>query len=247
MSKQGEINYLKNIGKDGLIHALNKPYSDENCGKYFMDLGAVFELLPPPPARLLDLGCGTGWTSCIFAKRGYDVIGQDIAPDMIECANKNKKKEGLSNITFIVSDYEALHFNSEFDCAIFYDSLHHAENEEKALKMVYNALKPGGTCVIIEPGKGHSRSEKAQDAKKKYGVTEKAMNPSKVVKIARNIGFRSYKIFPRIIHIGNVIYKRTPDKPVLKLVLKSDILRSLIVMYLILFTKRNYGITLLVK
>ncbi|MFH1369558.1 MAG: class I SAM-dependent methyltransferase [Elusimicrobiota bacterium] len=246
MPKQGEIDYLKNIGKEGVNHASNKPYSDENCGKYFMDLGVVFQLLPPPPAKLLDLGCGTGWTSCIFAKRGYEVTGQDIAADMIDCANSNKERERIANIKFIVSDYEDMRFDSEFDCAVFYDSLHHAVNEETALKMVYKALKPGGICVAVEPGKNHDKNSISQNAVNKYGVTEKAMHPGKVVKLSKKIGFSGYKIFPRIIHIGKAIYDR-PDRPALKLIFKLGILRSLAAIYIILFRKKSHGITLLVK
>ena len=40
--------------------------------------------LPDPPARILDMGCGGGWTSIFFAKRGYEVVGQDISQDMID-------------------------------------------------------------------------------------------------------------------------------------------------------------------
>jgi 2-polyprenyl-3-methyl-5-hydroxy-6-metoxy-1,4-benzoquinol methylase len=101
MAKQGEIDYIDNIGTDGALHAQNKPYSDPRCGNYFLDLGAIFLLLPPPPARLLDLGVGTGWTSIIFAQRGYQVIGQDIAPAMIELAHQNKQKAGVSNVDFL--------------------------------------------------------------------------------------------------------------------------------------------------
>lgn len=246
MPKQGEISYLKNIGKEGIDHASNKPFSDANCGKYLMDLGAIFQLLPPPPAKPLDLGCGTGWTSCMFAKRGYDVAAQDICPDMIDCANKNKLKEGLQSVNFIVLDYEDMNFDSEFDCAVFYDSLHHAVDEEAALRMVYKALKPGGICVAVEPGKGHEKNEISREAVKKYNVTEKEMHPGKVSKIARKIGFSSHRILPRIIYIGKAIYER-PDKPILRSVFRFEILRNLAAIYIMLFGRRNHGITVLTK
>src|SRR5207244_11070644 len=83
MAKSGEIDYLKNLGAAGVWHAANKPFSDPGCGRYLAELGAILALLPPPPARLLDLGCGTGWTSVFFARAGYDVVGVDLAPDMI--------------------------------------------------------------------------------------------------------------------------------------------------------------------
>ena len=160
MSKQAEKYYLKNIGAAGIEHAFNKPFSDPQCGLYFAQLGAVLTLLPETPAHLLDMGCGTGWTSWIFAKRGYDVTGVDISEDMIHYARLNAERYGLDNARFIAGDYENTELESEFDCAVFYDSLHHAVDPESALRMVYRALKPNGICITSEPGVGHTRKGK---------------------------------------------------------------------------------------
>src|SRR5438552_716108 len=129
MPKQGEIDYVKNIGAEAVRHAFNKPFSDPECGRYLLDLGAVFSLLPPLPARVLDVGVGTGWTSVFLARRGYDVVGQDIAPDMIALAESNREQAGVTSLHFVVGDYEQLPFVEEFDAVLFYDALHHAEDE----------------------------------------------------------------------------------------------------------------------
>src|SRR5687768_16803425 len=70
MAKQGEIEYLSKISAQARLDAFEKPFRDADCGSYLRDMGAIFDLLPPPPARLLDLGCGSGWTSILFARRG---------------------------------------------------------------------------------------------------------------------------------------------------------------------------------
>ena len=198
MPKAGEINYLQMAGEHGIAFATNKPFSHPECGQHFVALGAIRMLLPPPPARLLDLGCGTGWTSCMFAQMGYDVVGQDIAPDMIHCANVNKQRYQVSNVRFIVSDYESVDFDGQFDCAVFFDSLHHAENERLALETVYRALRKGGMCITHEPGKGHAEAEQSREAVEKYGVTEKDMPPCYIISIAKEIGFikQSCQPFP---------------------------------------------------
>lgn len=51
--------------------------------------------LPPPPARILDLGCGTGTLSVLLAELGYDVRGVDIAPRMIERAQDKARRHGV--------------------------------------------------------------------------------------------------------------------------------------------------------
>lgn len=197
MAKQAEIDYIENIGPIGMQHALNKPYSDPRCGNYFLDLGNIFMLLPTPPARLLDLGVGTGWTSVLFARKGYDVVGQDIAPAMIELALQNQQATALNNLSFMVSDYESLGIAEQFDCAVFYDSLHHAADEQAALCAVYRALKPDGICIAVEPGKGHHLSEGSLRAVEQYGVTEKEMPSYKIMQLGRQAGFSRSRIFQR--------------------------------------------------
>jgi SAM-dependent methyltransferase len=197
MPKQGEIDYLRRLGEDGTLSSFNKPFSEDTCGKALMDLGAIISLLPQPPSRLLDLGVGTGWTSIFFGKRGYDVVGQDISEDMIKLANLNKARYQTENIEFMVSDYESMNFQSEFDCAVFYDALHHAENEEAALRAVFQALRPGGVCVTIEPGEGHCTSTQSIEAARLYGVTERDMPPALIIARAQKIGFGGVKVFQR--------------------------------------------------
>lgn len=197
MAKQGEIDYIQKIGVDGAIHALNKPFSDPKCGGYFYDLGMVLSLLPPPPARLLDLGVGSGWTSCFFALKGYEVIAQDISDSMLELLEKNKERYGVDNVKSIMSDYESLNFEDEFDCAVFYDCLHHAEDEYSALRSVYHALKEGGILITVEPGVGHSKSVHSIKAVQEFGVTEKDMPPKKIISIAKKIGFRYSEVYLR--------------------------------------------------
>lgn len=196
MPKAGEIRYLQLAGEHGITFAANKPYSDPNCGQHFVALGAIRMLLPPPPARLLDLGCGTGWTSCLLAQMGYDVVGQDIAPDMIHYANVNKQRYQVANVRFIVADYESMECGDQFDCALFYQSLHHAENERMALESVYRALRDDGICVVHEPGEGHAEAEWSREAAARFGVTEKDMPPYHVITLAQEVGFQSHSYQP---------------------------------------------------
>lgn len=207
MPKQGEINYLKNIGLDGIHHAAHKPFSDPECGKYLIQLGAILSLLPPPPGRLLDLGAGTGWTSCFFARRGYEVVGQDICADMIYHARLNKEQYGVGdNLSFVIGDYEDLHYEDEFDCAVFFDALHHAVNEEEALRTVFRALRPGGVCLTSEPGVGHGRKSRA--VSDKYGVTEKDMPATKIIALGKQVGFTSFRVYPHVSRVGDTIYRK---------------------------------------
>jgi SAM-dependent methyltransferase len=208
MAKQGEIDYLRNLPEEGVRHAVRKPFSDADCARYLQEIGVVLALLPPPPARLLDVGCGTGWTTLFFARRGYHVVGLDISEDMIYQANLLAEQEKLDNVTFLVADFEVIDlFDAEFDAAVFYDALHHAVNEDGALRMVHQALKPGGVCIASEPGAGHAQSADAREAVRKYNVTEKDMPPGRIIAAGKRAGFRDFKVYPHAYHLAEVAYQ----------------------------------------
>ena len=195
MAKEGEIGILRRKGEASIQFGLGKPFSAVECPSYLMRIGAVLSLLRPPPGRLLDLGCGMGWTSLFCARRGYDVVGVDIAPDKIHYANVRKAQERCGNLHFRVSDYEALPYQEEFDYVLFFDALHHAVDEELALRMAHRALRPGGICITCEPGAGHA--DKARPRALEYNVTEKDMPPRLIRALAGKIGFRECHVYPQ--------------------------------------------------
>ncbi|MGA9340765.1 MAG: class I SAM-dependent methyltransferase [Rhodanobacteraceae bacterium] len=207
MAKQGEIDYIAKIGPSGAAHAQGKPFSDPGCGGMLVDIGSLFMVLPAPPARVLDLGCGSGWTSALLARRGYQVVGQDIAPDMIALARGNLAAVGAGSLEFVVSDYESLTFRDEFDAALFYDALHHAQDPLAALAGAYRALKLGGMLVTLEPGSGHAHTEAAKHAVSQYDVTERDMPPRTVVALAREVGFRSARVHPMPKSLASIQYQ----------------------------------------
>ena len=209
MPKQGEIDYVANLAPEEVGHARDKPFSDGGCGRYLMDLGLVLTLLPPPPQRVLDLGVGSGWTSVLLARRGYDVVGVNLAPAMIELAQANRAREGLANLDFAAHDYESLPWRGEFDAALFYDALHHAEDERSALAAVHRALKPAGMCVTVEPGASHARDPGALAAVARFGVTEKSMPPARIIELGKAVGFRSFEVYERP---APCLLAREPDR-----------------------------------
>jgi SAM-dependent methyltransferase len=210
MTKLAEQAFLSNIGESGQQHALNKPFSDPTCGENFAGMGVIMQLLPPPPARVLDLGCGTGWTSSFLALRGYDVIGHDIAPDMLALARENKERYGAASLDFVQGDYEQLPFENEFDAAIFYDSLHHCDDEEAALRTVYRALKPGGILITHEPGEGHSTNPHSVQAMQLYGVNERDMPPWLIMQAGAKAGFHSPRVLPMPATLHQIFYDFGP-------------------------------------
>jgi len=195
MTTIGDLNFYENIGQTRLKEIFDSPFCEMNPGSVLMQIGIIMNLLSPPPAKLLDMGCGLGWTSCFLAKSGYNVTGQDICEDAIYHANQNKKRYDTTNLNFVTGDFETLEYFEEFDCALFFSSLHHATDEKKAINAAYNALKPGGILIASEPGEGHEVHENTINEKKLYGTTEKDMPPHKIIKFGIETGFKEHNTY----------------------------------------------------
>jgi SAM-dependent methyltransferase len=206
--KAGEKTYYAHLGEDGRRHAKAKPFSDANCGRYLCNLGALLMMLEPPEKSVLDFGCGTGWTSIFLAKAGYSVTGVDIAEDAVRLAREAASEQAVTTVEFLAADYEGFVAPRAFDYVLFYDALHHAEDEQAAVDAAYRSLKPGGVMFAFEPGSGHSVSAGAKHAVETYGVHEKDMPPSYVWTLGRRAGFKRKLFLPLPHELGRALYRR---------------------------------------
>lgn len=100
---------------------------------------------------LLDLACGTGSVSVRLAKKGYEVIGVDLSPEMLSEA-QNKAYSAGQNILFLCQDMTALDLYGTVDAAVCtLDGLCHLSNEESffaALRKVSLFMNPGGVFLF---------------------------------------------------------------------------------------------------
>ena len=248
--KAGDKTYFQQIGADGVAHSLGKPFTEAERGQLLAQIAAIMTVLPDPPAKVLDLGCGTGWTTCWFAQSGYESVGQDLAEDAIEHAKRFAQDRGIKNISFAAGDFESMPFEGEFDAAVFFDSLHHAEDEVAALKAVHRALKPGGVCVTSEPGAGHAADPHTQQAAKDYGVTERDMPPRKIRAAAKQAGFRSAEFFADPALVNRALYRipATPSKRrLLRLPVVGTLLRGVTLLNLLTLKRPRWGLVVLTK
>jgi SAM-dependent methyltransferase len=206
MPRAGELTYYERIGERGREAACRKPFSEDRRGWSLMQVGAVLALLPPPPARVLDCGCGTGWLTHILARSGYHAVGVDVSPQAVALARAGDDERGPGEAQFLVADAEDLPFEGEFDAVVFFDALHHALDERRAVECAHRALRPGGVLVASEPGPGHAAAARA--VSHRFDVTEKDMPPARVLALGHDVGFRSGRVYPRADDLGKHLYPR---------------------------------------
>lgn len=206
--KAGERAYYARLDAAGRDHARRKPFSDERCGCYLTDAGALLQLMAPAPRRVLELGCGTGWLGRFLARAGHEVTGLDIAPEAVAAARELAAEEGVGNIRFEVGDYESVAADAAYDYVLFYDALHHAEDEAAALRAAWRALRPDGALVCFEPGSGHSGTRESRHAVETYGVHEKDMPPRHIAALGRAAGFRRWTHLPSPHDLVRCVYRR---------------------------------------
>lgn len=75
----------------------------------------VAQLEMEPGMRVLDVGCGPGRHAHSLARRGFEVVGVDIAERFIELATESAAASDLSGASFERADARALPFDTEFD------------------------------------------------------------------------------------------------------------------------------------
>jgi ubiquinone/menaquinone biosynthesis C-methylase UbiE len=99
---------------------------------------------------VLDLGCGDGTTAIPEAKLGANVLGVDIAGNLVEAGNRRAKAEGLSNCNFQVGDAIALEGLSDksFDVVVSIFGAMFAPKPFEVAKEMVRVTKPGGKIVM---------------------------------------------------------------------------------------------------
>lgn len=100
--------------------------------------------------KILDLGCGDGTTAIPSARIGADVLGVDIAENLVAAGNARAKAEGLSNCTFKEGDATNLQDidNNTFDMVVSIFGAMFAPRPFDVAKEMVRVTKPGGKIVM---------------------------------------------------------------------------------------------------
>ncbi|MFL5860874.1 MAG: class I SAM-dependent methyltransferase [Solirubrobacteraceae bacterium] len=110
----------------------------------------VADLGVTPGMQVLDLGCGDGTTALPAARRGANVLGIDIASNLVAAGNRRAQAEGLTNCRFQVGDAASLNDVSDdsFDLVVSIFGAMFAPKPFDVAKEMVRVTRPGGRIVM---------------------------------------------------------------------------------------------------
>jgi SAM-dependent methyltransferase len=100
--------------------------------------------------KVLDLGCGDGTTALPAAKLGADVLGVDVASNLVEAGNKRAKEQGFTNCTFQEGDASNLHElkDHSFDLVVSIFGAMFAPKPFDVAREMVRVTRPGGRIIM---------------------------------------------------------------------------------------------------
>ncbi len=100
--------------------------------------------------KVMDLGCGDGTTAVPEAKLGAEVLGVDIAQNLVDAGNRRVKEMGLTNIRFQEGDASNLTgiTDKSFDLVVSIFGAMFAPRPFDVAKEMVRVTKPGGRIVM---------------------------------------------------------------------------------------------------
>lgn len=100
-----------------------------------------------PGRRVMEVGCGTGLFTAVFAASGASLLATDVSDALLERA----RSRGLpANVELKVARFEDLTITETFDAVIGSSVLHHLDLNA-ALGQIARLLRPGGLITFAEP------------------------------------------------------------------------------------------------
>jgi 2-polyprenyl-3-methyl-5-hydroxy-6-metoxy-1,4-benzoquinol methylase len=170
-----------------------------------------------PPARVADVGCGTGWSSISIA-RAYPkarVDGFDLDEDSIAEAKANAEAENFTDrVSFQVRDAADPELSGRYDLAIAIECIHDMGRPVEALRAMRSMVGNGGAVLVVDERVGEEFTAPSDEIERlMYGFsivhclpvgmaeqpsagTGTVMRPATLRHYATEAGFSGVEILP---------------------------------------------------
>jgi len=170
-----------------------------------------------PPARVADVGCGSGWSSIAIARAypNVQVEGFDIDEPSVALAQANAAAEGLMDrVSFSTRDAADPALEGTFDLVVAFECVHDMARPVEALRAMRSLIAEGGAVIIADERVGDTFTAPGDDVERyMYGFsalhclpvgmvdlpsveTGTVMRPQTLRGYATDAGFSAVEILP---------------------------------------------------
>jgi 2-polyprenyl-3-methyl-5-hydroxy-6-metoxy-1,4-benzoquinol methylase len=201
------------------ISSLNRPAFLNLIGNYWFPAIADVDrrLRSKPPARVADVGCGTGWSSIAIAS-AYPLVkvdGFDLDKASIKEAQRNAKESQVAKrVRFEVRDAADPRLHGTYDLVTAFETIHDMSNPVGALRAMRALVKAGGAVVVMDEKVAEEFTAPGDDlerflfgwsavhclpvgmADSPSAATGTVMRPALLRQYAREAGFADIEILP---------------------------------------------------
>jgi 2-polyprenyl-3-methyl-5-hydroxy-6-metoxy-1,4-benzoquinol methylase len=194
-----------------------RPVYRSEMSRWLGGVPGLRERLDAGGARVLDIGCGVGWSSVCIAQSHPDVVvdGIDLDRRSIEAARAVAESQGVSDrVRFEVRDAATL-AGAGYDLATMFEMLHDLARPVDVLRAAREALGPEGVVLVAdEPSaEAYAGAASSEDDRRHYGysvlhclpasmtepgsaATGTVIRPDVVRRYALDAGFASVDVLP---------------------------------------------------
>jgi 2-polyprenyl-3-methyl-5-hydroxy-6-metoxy-1,4-benzoquinol methylase len=193
-----------------------RPVYRAEIESWFAAIPDLADRLGDGSARVLDIGCGIGWSSVSIAQAypGVRVDGVDLDPGSLEAARRVAEAEGVTDrVTFELRDAATLS-GAGYDVATMFEMLHDLARPVEALRAARETLGPGGVVLVADEPVGDAYAGPAVDEERRYhgwsllhclpasmtepgsAATGTVMRADTLRRYAREAGFGSIDVLP---------------------------------------------------
>jgi SAM-dependent methyltransferase len=161
-------------------------------------LRQTLSLVDAPLGRILEVGCGAGFSAAYLRGQYLEYVGVDHSEKLVEFARQYHPQD---NTVFCAADINLLKCEQPFDCAFMIGVLHHLEEPVKSLRHIKSLTRSGGWIVANEPQPGNPLVSLARGIRKRfdenYSTDQVEFSAGQLRKIFLDAGLSDIRIVPQ--------------------------------------------------